>query len=307
MKTYYLPCVLAMSLSISASAETNLSTADNFLGLTPPTGDEVKMLHPDIISTKEGYELNAVFSPDGKEFYFCRVIDDVYRLFRIKLGANGEWSKPERIHLKQMDEWEIVDPWISPDNQRMYYISNAPTPSFAEKSVNIWVMKRKGNEWGIPEVLVSPLNSDANEIYPMPVDSGNIYFNSSRDGGIGSRDIYVIKATDGADQAINLGKPVNSEGREGDVFVAPDEKYLIVTSEKEGGYGGADMYISTRLEDGSWSDTKNLGTKINSTDHDYTPSVSPDGKYFFFTRGGDIFWTSTEHLGIPSSKRELLN
>jgi len=50
-----------------------------------------------------------------------------------------------------------------------------------------------------------------------------------------------------------------------------------------GGYEDSDLYISFRKNDGSWTQTKNMGDKINSNEIEYCPYVSPDGKYLFFT------------------------
>jgi Tol biopolymer transport system component len=95
-------------------------------------------------------------------------------------------------------------------------------------------------------------------------------------------------------QPENLGAPVNTAGREYDPFVAPDESYLIFASERPGGLGGADLYISVRRPDGSWGTPANLGPTVNSAASDYTPMLSPDGQYLFFTSGSagsdDIYW-----------------
>ena len=272
------------------------------LGQQPPS-DRAQKLAPGIISTDEHQELNAVFSPDGAEFYFCRAIDGVYRLFRMRKAPSGSWNNPERIHLKKMDKYEIVDPWITPDNTQMLYISNAPVKGFREGSVNIWVMEREGDGWGIPTVLPRPVNSDGNEIYPLPVASGNLYFNSTRINRGNDRDIYVSELKDGTYQTpANIGPPVSSPDREGDVFVAPDESYLIVTSTKADGYGRSDLYISYRQPDNSWGKLKNLGPEVNSPEYDFTPVVSPDGRYLFFTRLGDIYWIATDSLEAMQKK-----
>jgi len=82
-------------------------------------------------------------------------------------------------------------------------------------------------------------------------------------------------------------------------FIAPDESYLIWDDQREDGYGSSDLYISFRQKDGSWGAAINLGDKINTEFEDAYGSVTPDGKYFFFTRsfGGDkanIFWVDAQ-------------
>lgn len=54
---------------------------------------------------------------------------------------------------------------------------------------------------------------------------------------------------------------------------------------REDGFGQADIYISFRDKDGHWLPAKNMGAQINTEHQESSPSVTPDGKYFFFTRG----------------------
>ena len=58
--------------------------------------------------------------------------------------------------------------------------------------------------------------------------------------------------------------------------------------------GEADLYISFRQEDGSWGPGVNMGDTINSSEQDYCPMVTPDGKYFYFTQGDDLMWVSAD-------------
>jgi hypothetical protein len=74
-----------------------------------------------------------------------------------------------------------------------------------------------------------------------------------------------------------------SEYGGGDVFIAPDQAMIIFSSGRPGGYGNSDLYVSFRREDRSWTAPQNLGPAINSPYQEYCPSVSPDGKYFFFS------------------------
>ena len=59
---------------------------------------------------------------------------------------------------------------------------------------------------------------------------------------------------------------------------------MIFASERPGGFGGSDLYISYRGAEGTWTKAKNLGEIINTPAEEYSPTISPDGKYLFFTR-----------------------
>jgi Tol biopolymer transport system component len=161
---------------------------------------------------------------------------------------------------------------------------------------DIWVARREGKTWGPatwlgPEVNASP----ASDYYPTLTRAGTMYFSSNRPGGLGGNDVYRTRRLDGRwTTPENVGAPVNSSSREYDPFIAPDESYLIFTSERPGGLGRADLYVSPRLPDGSWGTPVNLGPGVNTAGSEYTPMLSPDGRYLFFTSGGagsdDIYW-----------------
>ncbi len=107
------------------------------------------------------------------------------------------------------------------------------------------------------------------------------------------------------DAPVNIGTPPNSSDSEGDTFVSPDERYLILTSNRPGGAGNGDLYASFRTADGRWGSPVSLGPAINTADQEFCPMVTPDGRYLFFSRtyGGtswatttdaDVFWVDME-------------
>ena len=130
--------------------------------------------------------------------------------------------------------------------------------------------------------------------------SGNLYFNSQR-GGQGTNDIFCSKFNDGKyTPAKKLPAPINTEYREFDAYVSPDEDMILFSSTRPGGSGWSDIYISFKKTDGSWSDPENLGKEINSPWSEYGSMISPDGKYFFYTsnKNGseDIYWISAKFI-----------
>lgn len=96
----------------------------------------------------------------------------------------------------------------------------------------------------------------------------------------------------------NLSEPINTVHHEVDPYIAPDESYIIFCSNRPGGFGKEDMYVSYKKDDGSWTAPVNMGDKVNSPFQEYIPYVTPDGKYFFFTsdKSGsrDIYWMDSE-------------
>ncbi len=93
-------------------------------------------------------------------------------------------------------------------------------------------------------------------------------------------------------------------------YVSPDEKFIIFDSREHGGYGSADLYISFRKND-KWEKPINLGEKINTSQWDAMPIVSPDGKYLFFCRKSkrkrDVYWVQFDISNYKYELRQLIN
>jgi hypothetical protein len=269
----------------------------HYLG-QPPPGEVPVVFAPGEVST-DARELNVVFTEGAREVYFTRVIDGRPRLLyrRVYVGA---WTAPVRVTpIAGQPDADIADPMLSPDGQHLYFVSSARTDLFREGSSNIWVSRRQGDRWGDATVLPAPVNSDATEFYPSVVADGSLYFSSNREGGFGDFDLYRAQYREGAFvDAVNLGPAVNTAQTEVDAYVAPDERYLITAARRDGNRGALDLYLSFRTPDGAWGPLTHMGDEINSELTDYCPMVSPDGRYFFFSRrtaeGGDIYWMDAD-------------
>ena len=272
-----------------------------FLGQAPPD-DTRRLFAPGFVST-ERRELNAAFTPDGRTFFFGR--DRVPRGTRIlmtRLDDNG-WQPLVQAPFSIGDD---VDMFVTSDGSEIYFCSDRPAPNqappaqgtraSAQPASDIWVARKRGDSWEPATWVGAEVNSaEAADYYPTLTRSGTLYFSSNRPGGLGENDIYRVRRLDGRwSIPENLGVPVNTVGREFDPFIAPDESYLIFASARPGGLGNADLYVSVRHPDGSWGEPVNLGPGVNSATGDYTPMLSPDGRYLFFTSGAvgsdDIYW-----------------
>ena len=146
--------------------------------------------------------------------------------------------------------------------------------------------------------LGSAVNSSESEWFPTVSKDGTLYFGSDRAGGKGRTDIWRSKLVNGKyGQPENLGDAINSPASEVEPLIAADESFMIFAAAgRAGGQGAFDLYVSHN-RDGVWTKAENLGEKINSSAWDFSPKISPDGKYFFFTsnRGfADQPWRSDE-------------
>ena len=274
------------------------------LGMTP------EIFAPGIISTDKR-ELNSVFTPDGKEFYFAiRTAEKGYSIWFTKEEEQG-WTKPREVHFNSA--YSDVDMCISHDGKRMFFGSNRPLRQGGKKTddFQIWVVDRIGENWGIPKNLGNPVNSGKRALYPTITRDGTLYFQGIFSDSFGDRDIYRSRLLNGTYQKPeNLGPAINTEHGEGDVLIAPDESFIIVNAgDRPDTIGRSDLYISFRKSDGSWTQSKNMGPVINSQGTDYCPMLSPDGKYLFYTStktgNGDIYWVDAKI--IAALRKEILN
>jgi len=271
-----------------------------YLGQTPPDSKS-KIFAPDFISTKEWGELNSVFSNDGKEFYFSRRgIPNTPSTIMVTRMTDNVWTKPEPVSFTT--KYNDIDLFITPDGKSMIYCSGRIKNDGNKLLMNndFWISKREGNKWCQPEIFAKEACSEFEDYFPIVTKSGNLYFNSQR-GGPGTNDIFCSKFINGQyTTAERLPEPINTKYREFDAFVSQDENMIIFSSEKPGGFGGADIYISFKKTDGKWSDPKNLGNNINSEKSEYGATITFDGKYLFYTsnRNGteDIYWVSAKFI-----------
>ena len=288
------PLLLPLSASCAAPPTTPLGQA------TP--GEFPSAFAPGVVSTLEGIELNGVLSPDGRELFFTRMIHGEYVMHRCRF-VGGAWSAPEPLRVFGGDRRAMaVDMAYSPDGARLYFLGAAPSDPFPQDPpCDLWWIERDGEGWSAPKRLPAPISTEADEIYPCVVGDGSLYFTSNRDGGFGKSDVYRAQRNpDGSFAApVNLGPAINTEEGEGDTWVDPDETMLVVTSSRPGGLGQGDLYVSFRTEDGGWSNPLNLGPTINTSEVEYCPMRTWDGKWFFFSRRdapwasvrtGNVFW-----------------
>ncbi len=294
-----LGCVATNQSHATASGENWPELKGSYLGQAPP-GLVAEIFAPGVISTV-GSEINSAFSPDGNEFYYTTWEEETGTRIMLTRQIDGRWSEPVQASFSTHPT--DVDPAVSPDGQRLVWGSRRPRPGEsgeARDGFDMWFARRVQDGWGEAEYMGPVVNSGTSQVYATLTQDHTMYFQAVREGGLGKADIYRARLVDGQHQAIeNLGAVINSENYEGDVFIARDESYLIVTVYgRPDDMGAGDLYISFRGSDDSWTPLKNLGDAVNTDAREFCPMVTPDGKYLFFTskrRGdGDIFWVNAK-------------
>jgi hypothetical protein len=232
-----------------------------YMGQKPP-GLVAEPFAPGIIS-KEGWELEGVFAPGMKEFYFTLKRATAAK----KLQATVIGFRQENNIWKKFTEFprlgEIV---FSPDGNRMHMAKG-----YKDRIGDDWSERKSlgpmfdRKDWGIMRLSASA--------------KGTYVFDDYKSNDI----IRISTFKDGKRQVPKKMGPIFNVGKwTAHPFIAPDESYLIWDSEREGGFGGTDIYISYRQKDGSWGPAINMGDKINSGEKEFYASVTTDGKYILF-------------------------
>lgn len=150
-------------------------------------------------------------------------------------------------------------------------------------------------EWSEPVHLPAPINSSSTEVSAqLSPDGLSIYFGSERTGGHGDVDIWAVRR-ECLDcpwgSAVNLN--INSPESDGGAAFSPDGHLLFFSSNRDGGHGGDDIWISYRddiNDDQGWQTPVNLGSGVNTNDHEtgpfYVPALNAEGANLYFVRGG---------------------
>jgi Tol biopolymer transport system component len=235
-----------------------------------------------------GDEYGPTLSPDGSELcYTTRVVRERQESIVCVRRNDNKWDAPKALSFsgKGFDK----EPYFSPDGRRLYFASQRAVPgSSARPNFDLWVATRTGSGWSDPVHLGSAVNTDGYENYPAVAANGNLYF--ARRNADTQNDLYISRPTTGAYRSVErLPNGVNTPHTDADPYVAPDESYIIFSSDRPGGAGEGDLYI-TRRNGSAWSAPRALGPKVNSADYEYTPFVSPDGQWLYFSRGWGEIW-----------------
>lgn len=261
------------------------------------TGKIPQVFAPNFISIEE-YEFGSVFNAKGDEFFYGVDVNGKSEI-RFSKRKGRKWTEP--VVLLAHERYGYNDPFLSPDEQRLYFITKMPLDGKGPKRPDhdIWYVEKTPNGWSDPINAGPQINSDGFEYYISFTKEGTMYFASSVNAPEERKDydtdIYYAKFLNGAFQApLRLPETINTPAYEADVYIAPDESYLIFCSTRAGGLGRGDLYISFQNQNGNWTKAINMGDQINTEGHELCPFVTLDGKYLFYTSKEDIYWVDAE-------------
>lgn len=300
-------CLLLGATLWGACSTGDLAPRASYFG-QPEPGLDAARFAPGVVST-DAIELNGVFTPDLREFFFTRLIDGVDTMHH-SVWSGSEWRAPQPLLVFPDQARSVaVDMAISPDGQELYFLGQHPHEHAPrDPPYDLWVSRRGDGGWATASAVPPPISTSADELYPTVVADGSLYFSSTRPGGPGGSNLYrAQRLPDGSfAEPVLLEAPINSEHGIGDSYVAPDESVMILSSRRPPSVGAGDLFVAFRQDGGAWGAPMHMGDTINTDEHEFCPMMTPDGRFLFFSRlyggtweratGGDVFWVDARIL-----------
>lgn len=224
-----------------------------------------------------------------------------------------DWVQTDRVTMRNTrDEgvnstYDEYAPVISKDGSFMFFTSRKP---ITDKEIRqgmgkerIYYTEASTSGWTDAQLLQSPINSEKhfNSAVSLSKDGKSLFI--YRDNRFGNGDLYESKL-EGSKWSTPeiLPSPINSEFNESTLSLSPDGNTLFFTSDRDGGYGGMDIWYTQKNKVGIWEDAKNLGSTINTESDEEGVFIHPDGKTLYFSSRGhngmggyDIFYTTLEN------------
>lgn len=214
-------------------------------------------------------------------------------------------------------------PIISADGNTLIFTSNRSEDLSTVRSntnlEDIYIAQKTGNVWGAPKKISTNINSvKYNDAAASLSPDGKTLFLYYEEGG---GDIYSSRLENGEwTKPEPLGKNINtSQYWETCASITADGKKLYFTSNRPGGYGELDIYVSELDSKGQWGKAVNLGPVVNTPENDDSPFIHYDGVTLYFSSNGhrrlgnsDIFvtefkngkWQKPENIGFPINSWE---
>ena len=300
---------------------------------------------------EKAFRLNRDITPDihlklGRGFHLNMEFDAAINEYKAYLSVNskeldqplietvnkliGECEKGKQLTLKEQrafidnlgldinSAYHDHSPLITADESNMIFTSTRDNGNrigddghFDE---DIYISYKEGKKWTIPVPMSGPVNTQFNDatVGLSPDGQKLLIYNGNK--GNGDIQICLLNG-DKWNYPKNLPNEINSDYKETAACISPDGMSLYFISDRPGGFGGSDIYVSHITKKGKWGKAVNLGGVINSVFNEETVFMHPDGRTLYFsseghnTSGGyDVFvsylksdntWTAPENMGYP--------
>ncbi|WET02137.1 OmpA family protein [Flavobacterium sp. YJ01] len=208
---------------------------------------------------------------------------------------NGNAGKVKKFKSAINTKFHEASPVFTQDGKTVYFTRNNYIDGKKGKNENrITLIKiykatlNADNKWD--NIIELPFNSDnySNGHPALSPDEKTLYFSSDMPGSFGQSDLYKvsINANGGFGTPENLGKEINTEGKETFPFVTKENE-IYFSSDGYPGLGGLDVFVANIDKDGKISNVQNIGADVNSPKDDFAYIIDPTSRRGYFTSNKD--------------------
>ena len=263
--------------------------------------------------TIENAGINSDKSDYGSSFYNNKVIfasardtagigkrkhswtgESFTNLYSVDMGEGGSLSGPNRFGKKLNSKFHESTPAFTKDGKTVYFTRNnflnGKRGKDSDKTTLLKIYKAtlNGDTW--TEVTELPFNSDQyNVAHPaLSSDEKTLYFASNMPGTVGQSDLFKVAInSDGTfGTPVNLGKTINTEGRETFPMITVENE-LYFASDGHPGLGGLDIFVAKQQTDGSYKEVQNVGEPLNSSKDDFGFLINTTTRFGYVTSNRD--------------------
>ncbi|SHF71060.1 WD40-like Beta Propeller Repeat [Flavobacterium segetis] len=211
-------------------------------------------------------------------------------LYASTLDGTMTPSKPQKFDTTINSKFNESTPVFTKDGKTIYFTRNNYLDGKKGKDdkkttlIKIYKATLTDNKW--TNIIELPFNSDNySTAHPaLSPDENTLYFASDMPGTLGQSDLFKVKINKDGTYGIpeNLGKTINTEGRETFPFINNDNE-LYFASSGHPGLGGLDVFVTTIKSDNSYDEVQNLGAGVNSSNDDFAYYIDTKSRRGFFT------------------------
>lgn len=265
----------------------SLTKDTSYFGQNPP-GLTPEIFAPGIVSVNGRYEYAVSFSSDLDEMYFSGNKEDDVQIVYFSKVKDKKWTNPRKANFTNGNKKNELEAFVSINDDKIYF--TAYDSIFSDEK--IWYVNRLENSWSNAKELDSPINDDIvfysndaknGDLYYTSISKGKTYYAPNKNGNF--PEVHEVE--------IEFGMHA---------FISPAQDFLLVNgrNNEDDQRKDNDIYVYFKMKNGTWSKPINLGNDVNSNYTETCPSLTPDGKYLFFSRyneeGGlsNIYWVSAK-------------
>ncbi|KAA3438899.1 OmpA family protein [Rufibacter hautae] len=206
-------------------------------------------------------------------------------------------------------------PVLTADQQALLFTARNGSGDLDDE--NLYLASRKDGQWQAAVPISEAINSELNEGAASLSGDGRVlvFTSCNRQDSYGSCDLYIsYREGNEWSKPKNMGRTVNTSSWDSQPSLSADGRTIYFASNRKGGQGGEDIWVTKQQEDGNWSLPVNLGPKVNTTGRENSPFLHASGNTLYFATDGlqgmgglDLFkvnrekngWGTPQNMGYP--------